>query len=116
MDAAITNYPDQRFSLRNGILVIRQHPRVSAARLLSVTPGLPGPGLSFQIPGAAPLQLPHSVRKHLEYRKSLVSKAAVREGYGPPRSKLLLDCGNRILLKGGRSPILGDAAFVASTM
>ena len=26
MDAAIANYPDQRFTLRNGILVIRQHP------------------------------------------------------------------------------------------
>jgi hypothetical protein len=26
-DAAIANYPDQRFTLRNGILVIRQHPR-----------------------------------------------------------------------------------------
>jgi len=25
LDAAITNYPDQRFTLRNGILVIRQH-------------------------------------------------------------------------------------------
>jgi hypothetical protein len=25
--AAIANYPDQRFTLRNGILVIRQHPR-----------------------------------------------------------------------------------------
>src|ERR1700722_9038571 len=24
-DAAIANYPDQRFTLRNGILVIRQH-------------------------------------------------------------------------------------------
>jgi hypothetical protein len=27
LDAAIANYPDQRFTLRNGILVIRQHPR-----------------------------------------------------------------------------------------
>ena len=27
MDAAIANYPDQRSTLRNGILVIRQHPR-----------------------------------------------------------------------------------------
>jgi hypothetical protein len=27
MDAAIANYPDQRFTLRNGMLVIRQHPR-----------------------------------------------------------------------------------------
>ena len=27
MDAAIANYPDQRFTLGNGILVIRQHPR-----------------------------------------------------------------------------------------
>jgi hypothetical protein len=27
MDAAIASYPDQRFTLRNGILVIRQHPR-----------------------------------------------------------------------------------------
>jgi hypothetical protein len=27
MDAAIANYPDQRFTLRNGLLVIRQHPR-----------------------------------------------------------------------------------------
>ena len=27
MDAAIANCPDQRFTLRNGILVIRQHPR-----------------------------------------------------------------------------------------
>ena len=26
MDAAIANYPNQRFTLRNGILVIRQHP------------------------------------------------------------------------------------------
>jgi hypothetical protein len=26
LDAAIANYPDQRFTLRNGILVIRQHP------------------------------------------------------------------------------------------
>ena len=25
--AAISNYPDQRFTLRNGTLVIRQHPR-----------------------------------------------------------------------------------------
>jgi hypothetical protein len=25
LDAAIANYPDQRFTLRNGILVIRQH-------------------------------------------------------------------------------------------
>ncbi len=25
LDAAITNYPDQRFTLRNGILVIRRH-------------------------------------------------------------------------------------------
>ena len=28
MDAAIANYPEQRFTLRNGILVIRQHPRI----------------------------------------------------------------------------------------
>jgi hypothetical protein len=27
LDAVIANYPDQRFTLRNGILVIRQHPR-----------------------------------------------------------------------------------------
>jgi hypothetical protein len=27
MDAAIANYPDQRFTLRKGLLVIRQHPR-----------------------------------------------------------------------------------------
>jgi hypothetical protein len=27
MDAAIANYPDHRFTLRNGIHVIRQHPR-----------------------------------------------------------------------------------------
>ena len=27
IDAAIVNYPDQRFTLRNGIPVIRQHPR-----------------------------------------------------------------------------------------
>jgi hypothetical protein len=27
MDAAIANYPEQRFTLRNGILMIRQHPR-----------------------------------------------------------------------------------------
>ena len=27
MDAAIANYPDQWFTLRNGILVIRQYPR-----------------------------------------------------------------------------------------
>ena len=27
LDAAIANYPDQRFMLRNGIPVIRQHPR-----------------------------------------------------------------------------------------
>ena len=27
MDAAIANYPEQRFTLTNGILVIRQHPR-----------------------------------------------------------------------------------------
>jgi hypothetical protein len=27
MDATIANYPDWRFTLRNGILVIRQHPR-----------------------------------------------------------------------------------------
>ena len=27
LDAAIANYPGQRFTLRNGILVIRQHPR-----------------------------------------------------------------------------------------
>jgi len=26
LDAAIANYPDQRFTLRNGIQVIRQHP------------------------------------------------------------------------------------------
>jgi hypothetical protein len=25
LDAAIANYPDQRFTMRNGILVIRQH-------------------------------------------------------------------------------------------
>jgi hypothetical protein len=25
LDAAIANYPDQRFTLRNGILVIREH-------------------------------------------------------------------------------------------
>ena len=29
LDAAIANYPDQRFTLRNGILVIRHHPGVS---------------------------------------------------------------------------------------
>ena len=28
LDAAIANYPDQRFTLRNGIVVIRQHPRL----------------------------------------------------------------------------------------
>ena len=28
LDAAIANYPGQRFTLRNGILVIRQHPRL----------------------------------------------------------------------------------------
>ncbi len=27
LDAAIANYPDQRFTLRNGILVLRQHAR-----------------------------------------------------------------------------------------
>jgi hypothetical protein len=27
MDAAIANYPRQRFTLRNGMLVIRQYPR-----------------------------------------------------------------------------------------
>jgi hypothetical protein len=27
LDAAIANYPGQRFTLRNGIVVIRQHPR-----------------------------------------------------------------------------------------
>jgi hypothetical protein len=27
LDAAIANYPGQRFTLRNGILVIRQHPK-----------------------------------------------------------------------------------------
>jgi hypothetical protein len=27
LDAAIANYPDQRITLRNGALVIRQHPR-----------------------------------------------------------------------------------------
>ena len=27
LDAAIANYPDQRFTLRNGIQIIRQHPR-----------------------------------------------------------------------------------------
>ena len=27
MDAAVANYPDQRFTLRNGIPVVRQHPR-----------------------------------------------------------------------------------------
>ena len=27
LDAAIANYPDQRFTLRNGILVIRKHPK-----------------------------------------------------------------------------------------
>jgi hypothetical protein len=26
LDAAIANYPEQHFTLRNGILVIRQHP------------------------------------------------------------------------------------------
>jgi hypothetical protein len=26
LDAAIANYPDQRFTLRNGTLVIRQYP------------------------------------------------------------------------------------------
>jgi hypothetical protein len=30
LDAAIVNYWDQRFTLRNGILVIRQHPREKA--------------------------------------------------------------------------------------
>ena len=28
LDAAIANYPDQHFTLRNGILVIRQYPRL----------------------------------------------------------------------------------------
>ena len=28
LDAAIANYPEQRFTLRNGILVIRQYPRL----------------------------------------------------------------------------------------
>jgi hypothetical protein len=28
LDVAIANYPDQRFKLRNGILVIRQYPRL----------------------------------------------------------------------------------------
>jgi hypothetical protein len=28
LDAAISNYPEQRFTLPNGILVIRQHPRL----------------------------------------------------------------------------------------
>ena len=27
-DAAIANYPDQRFTFRNGIVVIRQYPRL----------------------------------------------------------------------------------------
>src|SRR6202042_202965 len=35
MDAAIANYPDQRFTLRNGILVIRQHPRTQRCAVLS---------------------------------------------------------------------------------
>jgi hypothetical protein len=35
MDAAIANYPDQRFTLRNGMLVIRQHPQEPKARFLS---------------------------------------------------------------------------------
>jgi len=28
LDAAIANYPNERFTLRNGILVIRQHPPI----------------------------------------------------------------------------------------
>jgi len=28
-DAAVANYPEQRFTLRNGILVIRQHPSLA---------------------------------------------------------------------------------------
>ena len=35
-----------------------------------------------------------------EYRKSLVTKAPVCQGYDPPRSKLLLDCGNRLSPEG----------------
>jgi hypothetical protein len=27
LDAAIANFPDERLTLRNGILVIREHPR-----------------------------------------------------------------------------------------
>jgi hypothetical protein len=76
-----------------------------------LSPGLRRPGLFISNSGAAPLQLPHSVREHLECRKSLVSKAPVCKGYGPPRSKLLLDCRNRIFVKGSRSPLLGDAVL-----
>jgi hypothetical protein len=34
MDAAIANYPEQRFTLRDGILVIRQHPRTLRCAVL----------------------------------------------------------------------------------
>jgi hypothetical protein len=29
MDAAIANYPEQRFTLRNGLLVIRRYPKIA---------------------------------------------------------------------------------------
>ena len=32
LDAAIANYPGQRFTLRNGILIIRQHPRLKEVK------------------------------------------------------------------------------------
>jgi hypothetical protein len=54
----------------------------------------------------APSQLPYGVRKHLEKRQSLSGKTAACESYNPPRPQLFPDCGNRILPKCGRGPIL----------
>ena len=57
-------------------------------------------------------QFPHCVRTHLERRKLLAGKTVVREYSDPPRPQFLFDCGNRILSKCGRSPMLGYAVLL----
>jgi hypothetical protein len=72
-----------------------------------LSPGLPGPGGLN-----ATSQFPHCVRTHLKHRKSLAGKTAVREGYDPSWPQFLFDCGNRILPKRCRSPMLGHAVLL----
>ena len=80
---------------------------VASPAFCPLSPGRPGRGRLN-----ATSQFPHCVRTHLERRELLAGKTVVREYSDPPRPQFLFDCGNRILSKCGRSPMLGYAVLL----